>query len=120
MPIVRIDITGPKPPEYRRALFDGVRAAVTSTLGADDARVTLRIVESPPELVDVPACRTERFTVIEVLMYEGRDDGMKAACCEAIRTALAADPGIEASEVSVYLHDASRTDLDVLPGEAAR
>ncbi|MDO8963985.1 MAG: tautomerase family protein [Coriobacteriia bacterium] len=118
MPIVRIDVTGPKTPAYKRAVMAGVRAAVTSELGADDGRVTLRIFESAGEDLDMPSCRTDRFTVIDVLMYEGRTAEMKAAAAAAMRASLLADPGIEACEVSVAFHSMSKVDLDVMPGEA--
>jgi phenylpyruvate tautomerase PptA (4-oxalocrotonate tautomerase family) len=118
MPVVRIDITGPKPPAWKRALLSGVRSAVVESLNAADSRVTVRIVETPAEDTDMPTCRTERFTVVEVLMYEGRSHEMKAAASAAIRKRLGHDPGIEPSEVSVYFRDATPIDLDVLPGEA--
>lgn len=118
MPIVRVDITGPKTSEYRRALLSGVRAAVVEGLGVPDDRVTVRVVETPSECVDAPGCRTEHFTVIEVLLYEGRTEQLKRAMISAVREKLAEDPGIEPSEVAVFVHDASTTDLDVIAGQA--
>lgn len=118
MPIVRIDVVGPKRAAYKRALLAGVRSAVTSALGVGDERVTLRIIETEADDVDLPSCRTERFTVIEVAMYEGRTPEMKAAMVAAARDALAADPGIEPSEVQVAFREYARCDLDVPPGEA--
>jgi phenylpyruvate tautomerase PptA (4-oxalocrotonate tautomerase family) len=115
MPIVRIDVTGPKPPEWRRALLDGARAAVIEALGVADERVTVRVVETPDECVDVPDCRTDRYTIVEVIMYAGRSDELKKALAAAIRERFAADPGIEPSEVAVVLRDPSKADLDVLP-----
>ncbi|HEX9092543.1 MAG TPA: tautomerase family protein [Coriobacteriia bacterium] len=120
MPIVRIDITGPKPPDWKAALLRGARSAVVEALGVPDGRVTVRVVETPGDCVDVPDCRTDRFTIVEVIMYEGRDEEMKRALSAAIRERLSRDPGIEPSEVSVIIRDPSRIDLDVLPGEADR
>jgi 4-oxalocrotonate tautomerase len=119
MPIVRIDVTGPKPPEYKRALLAGARDAVVSALGVADERVTVRVIETPAGSVDVPACRSDRFTVVEVLLYEGRTEDLKRALVKALRDAYAADPGIEECEVSVFINEASPLDLDVLPGQAA-
>jgi hypothetical protein len=98
----------------------GARAAVTSALGAPDDRVTVRVIETPDDCVDVPDCRTRDFTVVEVLMYEGRTEEMKRAFVTALRDNLGASPGIPASEVTVVLRDFSTLDLDVLPGEAGR
>jgi len=118
MPLVRIDITGPKPDAYKRALLTGARLAVTTALGVPDSRVTVRVNETAPECVDMPACRTDRFTFVEVLMYAGRTPELKAALVSALRDIYAESPGIEPSEVTVFIHDSSQLDLDVLPGEA--
>jgi phenylpyruvate tautomerase PptA (4-oxalocrotonate tautomerase family) len=119
MPIVRIDVTGPKSPEWRSAVLRGVRSGITEALELPDRRVTLRIVETPDDCVDIPDCRTPRYTLIEVLMYEGHSPEAKTALVAAVRRHLAADPGIEPSEVAISIRDASKTDLDVMPGEAA-
>jgi len=118
MPLVRIDITGPKSEAYKQALLSGARAAVTSALGAPNDRVSVRVIETPAECVDVPGCRTERFTLVEVLMFEGRTPQLKSALVSALREAFAEDPGIEPSEVMVFTHDASSIDLDAPAGQA--
>jgi phenylpyruvate tautomerase PptA (4-oxalocrotonate tautomerase family) len=118
MPIIRIDITGPKTPEWKRALLAGTRAAVSESLGVPDARITARVTETPDDCVDVPDCRTDRFTIVEVIMYEGRTDAMKHELVAAIRSRWAASPGVESSEVTVIIRDPSRVDLDVPPGDA--
>jgi phenylpyruvate tautomerase PptA (4-oxalocrotonate tautomerase family) len=118
MPIARIDITGPKSAEYKRALIYAVRGAIVSCLGATDERVNVRVVETEPDCVDVPTCRTERYTVVDIMMYEGRTDEMELAFAETLRAKLASDPGIEPSEIAIALHSMSKIDLNVLPGEA--
>ncbi|MBN2405447.1 MAG: tautomerase family protein [Coriobacteriia bacterium] len=118
MPLVRIDITGAKPEAYKRALLAGARLAVTSALGVPDSRVNIRVFEASPACVDVPACRTDRFTAVEVLLYEGRTPALKSAFISTLRDIYAENPGIEPSEVTIFFHDASVTDLSVLPGEA--
>jgi phenylpyruvate tautomerase PptA (4-oxalocrotonate tautomerase family) len=120
MPIVRIDITGPKSPEWKRGVLRSTREAVTGSLGVPDEGVTLRLNETSDDCVDTPDCRTERYTIVEVIMYEGRSDETKHAMVGAIRSALSADPGIEPSEVGVIIRDPSKVDLDVLPGAAER
>ncbi|MDP2183365.1 MAG: tautomerase family protein [Actinomycetota bacterium] len=118
MPLVRIDIIGPKPPEYRRALLAGARDAVVSALGVPSQRVTVRLLETPAEDVYLHECRTEFFTHVEVLLYEGRTPEQKTGLVAALRDHFAKDPGIKPCEVAVGFCDASTVDLDVLPGEA--
>lgn len=118
MPVVRIDIAGPKPAEYKSALLRGARAGVLAGLGVPDDRVTVRLFETAPGDFDLPTCRTERYTVVDVTMYAGRTTDLKAACIAAVRERLADNPGIEPSEITVIFHDLTPTDLDVPPGEA--
>jgi phenylpyruvate tautomerase PptA (4-oxalocrotonate tautomerase family) len=118
VPVVRIDVAGPKSAEYRSALLAGVRAGVLAGLGVPDERVTVRLFETAAGDFDLPACRTERYTIVDVTMYAGRTPDLKAACIAAVRERLAENPGIEPSEVTVVFHDLTPTDLDVPPGEA--
>lgn len=118
MPIVRVDITGPKSAEYRAAVLRGVRTAVVDGLGAPIERVTVRLNETAPENSDLPTCRTDRFTVVDVMLYGGRTDEVKLAATKLLRELLAEDPGIPAWDVSVAYHDMTPVDLDVLPGQA--
>jgi len=119
VPIVRVDITGPKSAAYVRALLRGVRTAVVEGLAAPDERVTVRVIETAADHCDLPDCRTDRFTVVEIMLYAGRDDAKKAACSAMMRELLAAEPGIPACDVSIAYHDMTPVDLDVLPGEAS-
>ncbi len=116
MPFIRIDVTGPKTSDYKKALLAGTRATVTSVFDVPDARVTVRIIETPAADVDIPACRTERLTMVDVLMFGGRTPELKAAMATALRSALAKDPGIEPSEVIVNFREADVVDLDVFRG----
>lgn len=118
MPIVRVDVSGPKTTSYKAAVLDGVRAGVTSGLAVPDARVTVRLVEIAPGESSLPSCRTERFTVVEIALYEGRTPELKNACVQAIRDNLADLPGIEPSEVAVLFNDKRVEDLNLPPGEA--
>ncbi len=116
MPLAHIRVTGPKPAEYRQALLSAVRTAIVDGLSVPDERVVVRISEDGPSFIDTPACRTDRFTLVEVLLYEGRSDDVKRAFARMLRERLAAAPGIEPGEVAVALHDMSKVDFDVLPG----
>jgi 4-oxalocrotonate tautomerase len=116
MPFVRVDIVGPKSLDYKRALLAGARAAIVEEFGVDDGRVVVRVSESAPEDVDLPSCRTERMTVLDVLMLAGRTPELKTAMVAALREKYAADPGIEPSEVVVSFREATPNDLHTLPG----
>lgn len=116
MPFVRIDVTGPKSAGYKSALLSGTRAAVTTSFDIADERVTVRVVETPASDVDVPSCRTERFTMVDVLMFGGRSPELKAAMTTALRRAFEQAPGIEPTEVVVNFRESDAVDLDVFRG----
>lgn len=118
MPVATVDIVGSKSRAYKDALAAAVRRSIVEFLAADDSRVTVRIIETPADCVDLPSCRTERYTVVGILLYEGRTEEMKRAFAEGLRAALAADPGIEPCEIAIALHSMSTSDLDVLPGQS--
>ncbi len=118
MPLVRIDVTGPQTLDHVRAVLRGTREAITEALGVPDDRVHLRLVETPATHIDAPPCRTPHFTLVDIMLYEGRSAELKAACISAIRRNLGDDPGIPASEVAVAFRDMGTDDLDVQPGQA--
>jgi phenylpyruvate tautomerase PptA (4-oxalocrotonate tautomerase family) len=118
MPLVRIDVIGPKSRDHKRSLMAATRRAIIEDLAAEDRRIVIRVVETAAADADLHSCRTERFTVVDILLYEGRTAEMKAATSASLRAALALNPGIEPCEVAVFFHDATPVDLDVLPGEA--
>ena len=118
MPLVRIDVIAPKSADYKRALMAATRNAIVEALAAEDRRVIVRVNETAPEDADLPSCRSERLTVVDILLYEGRTPEMKSLMAATLRHSLATDPGIEPSEVAIFFHDATPFDLDVLPGQA--
>ena len=114
MPIVRVDVTGPKSHAYKASIMRGVRRAVVTHLNAPDERVSVRVCETDGESVDVPAWRSDRFTVVEVWLYSGRTPEAKAACVDTMRQELSVDPGISVHDVSVIFSDRTPEDLHVL------
>jgi len=118
VPIARVDVAGPKAASYKAAVLRGVREGVTSGLGVPDARVTVQLVEIAPGEWSMPASRTERFTVVEITLFEGRTREIKRSCIDAIRHNLSADPGIDSSEIAVIFNEKNDDDLNVVPGKA--
>ena len=119
MPLAHIYVTGPKSAAHKRALLEGTRDAIVEALAAPAERVVVRLTESDAECVDVPDCRTDRFVLVEVLLYEGRSEEVKRAFSRTLRQRFGEVLGIDSSEVAIALHDLTKVDLDVLPGQAA-
>ena len=107
MPIVRIDIESGKSTAYKRALLHGVRSAITTALSVPDARVMLRIVETPAEDIDITPDRSGSLAIIEISMLPGRGPELKSRLYESIVTNLSAEPGIHAKDIMVLVNDPS-------------
>lgn len=105
MPIVRIDIQQSKSTIYKRALLHGVRNAIVSALGVGSERVFSRIIESPAEHIDSPEGRSDQLTVIEISLLSGRSGELKERLFGEIKRNLSHDPGIEAHDLVIVLHD---------------
>ena len=107
MPIVRIDIQSGKSTVYKRALLHGVREAISGSLGVPESRVMQRIVESVPEDIDAPGKQADRLTIIEITMLPGRDAELKRSLYSEVVARLGVEPGIEAGDIMVVVHDPS-------------
>lgn len=105
MPIVRIDIQAGKSTAYKRAILNGVRAAVTDALGLPDERVMQRIVETPAEDIDVTDIRSDRLTIVEISMVAGRGPELKERLYSAISKRLGFEPGIAEDDLIVLVND---------------
>lgn len=105
MPIVRIDIQAGKSTAYKRALLNGVRDAITASVGVPDDRVMQRIVETPIEDIDVTDVRSDRLTIVEVSMIAGRGPEIKAELYRAISKRLGFEPGIDEHDLVVIIQD---------------
>lgn len=105
MPIVRIDIQAGKSTAYKRSLLHGVRQALTGALGIPDDRVMQRIVETPSEDIDTPEIRSDRLTIVEITLIEGRGPELKEALYQAIAKRLGFEPGIAEHDLVVLLNE---------------
>lgn len=105
MPIVRIDIQAGKSTAYKRSLLHGVRQALTGALGIPDDRVMQRIVETPAEDIDTPEIRSDRLTIVEITLIEGRGQELKEALYQAVAKRLGFEPGISEHDLVVLLNE---------------
>jgi phenylpyruvate tautomerase PptA (4-oxalocrotonate tautomerase family) len=105
VPIVRIDIQSGKSTAYKRAILQGVRAALTSALNIPNERVMQRIVETPSDDIDVTDIRTDRLTIVEISMLSGRDLELKRDLYAAVADRLLESPGITRHDLVVLVNE---------------
>ncbi|MEM8673753.1 MAG: tautomerase family protein [Cyanobacteria bacterium P01_G01_bin.67] len=61
----------------RFALSHAIQAALTAALGTPEAKRFQRFIMLEPENFIFPSDRTTNYTIIEVIMFEGRSADMK-------------------------------------------
>jgi phenylpyruvate tautomerase PptA (4-oxalocrotonate tautomerase family) len=105
LPVVRIDIQEGKSTVYKRALLNGVRSAVVSVLDIPAERLMQRIVETAAENVDASDIRSDRLTIVEVAMVEGRGTELKERLYQEISRELRLAPGIDTHDLVVIIND---------------
>ena len=112
MPLVTIHLREGKPPEYRRAIADGVHLAMMHALEIPlDDRFQL-VVEHPPEnmIHDRVFFGTERSddSVFVQIVLNHRDPGQKHRMYELIAANLAGSPGIRREDVFIGVVEVAR------------
>jgi len=119
MPLVRIEIRAPQTPEYKKAILDGVHAALVQTIQIPDHDRWQRIYELAPENSEVPLNKTEQATLIEITMFEGRSPQAKKALYQAIVENLARDPGISGDDILIVLYEPPLHNWGIRGGQPA-
>jgi 4-oxalocrotonate tautomerase len=115
MPLVRIDLPAGKPAAWKRAIADGVHAALVETAGVPlDDRFQILRENAPDERIVDPAymgiARSADFTLVQIFLSVGRSDAIKRALYAAIARNLAADPGLRPQDVMIALDENTRVD----------
>ena len=113
MPLVRIALAAGTPPEYRRALADGVHQALVETAGvpADDR---FQLIEELPagNLITDQAYlgfeRSARQVVVQIFLNAGRTVEVKQRLYAAIAEKLGRSPGLRPDDLLVNLVDVAR------------
>lgn len=109
MPLVNIAILKGKPPEYIKAVADGVNSAVIETMGfPSDDRYHI-ISEHEPNCLELQT-RTGDRVMMFLIMRSGRSEESKKAFYKKVVENLARDPGIDPANVMITI--AENHDID--------
>jgi phenylpyruvate tautomerase PptA (4-oxalocrotonate tautomerase family) len=114
MPLVRITHAAGKPQSYRRAIADGVHAALVETLHvpADD-RFQIVTEQTTDRLIYdnqfLGIHRSDEIVFIQVFLRHGRSTAMKQDFYRRVAEKLTQDPGLPANDVMIVL---TENDLD--------
>lgn len=115
MPLVRIDVPLGKTAQWKRAVADGVHAALVEAVAIPpDDRFQVLAEHAPENLIFdagyMGIARSADFTLVQIFLSVGRTDNLKRALFAAIARNLAADPGLRPQDVMVALGENTRVD----------
>lgn len=117
MPLVTIAILKGKPPEYIKAVADGINAAVIETMGFPlDDRYQI-IHELAPECLQLQEREGDRV-MMHLVMRAGRSNKSKQAFYRKAVENLAADPGIPKANVLITITENHDIDWSFRDGVA--
>jgi phenylpyruvate tautomerase PptA (4-oxalocrotonate tautomerase family) len=115
MPLVRIELPAGKSAAWKRAIADGVHAALVEMAGvpADD-RFQILSEQTPDMRIVDPnyfgIARTNDFVLVQIFLSVGRNDAIKRSLYAAVVRNLAADPGLRPQDVMIALAENTRVD----------
>jgi 4-oxalocrotonate tautomerase len=108
MPLVRIDLRRGKPPEYRRALAEGVYQAMRETINIPENDRFIIVSEHDADNLSIDRSylgiqRSDDFVAIQVTLRRGRSVEMKQSLYRRITEKLAEAAGVRPADVFVAL-----------------
>jgi 4-oxalocrotonate tautomerase family enzyme len=105
MPLVRVDIIKGKSPEYKKSMLDCIHRGLVDALSIEDWDRFQRIVEIDRADFEIPAGKTECFTVIELTLFPGRTKEQKRAVIEGVTEKLHEALSIPREDVFIIIHE---------------
>jgi 4-oxalocrotonate tautomerase len=124
MPLVRIDVLNTFTAEERRAIGDGVHAAMTETLDVPDRDRFHVVSVHEPGGLDVDRSyldieRSDRVVLVHVTLSAGRTRAAKQAFYARLAEVLTERVGIRSADLAVVLSENQREDWSFGNGEAS-
>ena len=118
MALVRIEILEGRTTREKRQLLDAVHEALITALQVPRGDPALRIVEYDPanfQRPSSPHATSERYTLVEIVMFAGRSGEAKRALYEEIVRRFA-ELGISGDDVTIVLLESPRCNWGVQGG----
>ena len=119
MPLVKVQIYKGKSEEYRRAVLDGIHAALVEAIKIPDSDRMQSLIELDPEHFERSGGRSEDMTLVEITMFKGRSIEAKKNLYKAIARNLERSPGIGGKDILIVLYESPMEDWSLRDGLAA-
>ena len=118
MPDVLVEISGSWCDGRQAEFLQAVHEAVATALGTPPDEPVVRLTARPSGCFLIPQAAGERFTRIEVVLFEGRSLDVKRELYRSLASGLSAF-GVPAQDVKVVLLEVSPRDVGFRGGHAA-
>lgn len=105
MPLVKVEILKGKTQEYKRAILDGVHAALVEAFKILDHDRIQRLYELEKDDFEISPTKTDNFTLIELTVFKGRSYEAKKNLYAAIVRNLAKSPGIDGKDIFIVINE---------------
>lgn len=117
MPVVHVHIARGRPAGERKAILDGVHAALVEAFRIPDHDRNQILHEHDPEHFE--SSKGPANTLVEFTVFPGRTDEAKKALFAAVVRNLQASPGIPPEKVLIVLHEPPLANWGIRGGKAA-
>jgi hypothetical protein len=102
MPLVRVSRRSGRPAAENKALLDAVHDALVEAFKIPEDDRHQQLLELPVERFEIPAGRSEAFTLVEIMAFPGRSIGAKRALYAAMARRFEA-AGVSAADQFVVI-----------------
>jgi phenylpyruvate tautomerase PptA (4-oxalocrotonate tautomerase family) len=117
MPIVHVHVRAGRPAAERKAILDGVHAALVEAFRIPEQDRNQLLHEHAPDAFE--SAKGPQFTLVEATVFPGRSLEAKRRLYAAVVRNLAQRPGIPPEAVLVVLHEPALECWGVRGGKAA-
>lgn len=118
MPIVRVEIREGKSPEYKKAILDGVHAALVEGFKIPDWDRMQLLYELPASRFEAGR-KSDNVTIVTITAFAGRSREAKKKLYRAIVEKLATSPGIVGADITIVLVEPPLEDWGIRGGKPA-
>ena len=116
MPVAHIHIRQGRPPAEKKAILDGVHAALVEAFGIPDRDRHQIVHEHTPEHLD--SVKGADFTLVELSVFPGRSREAKRRLYELLVGNLQRAAGIDPAAVMIVLHEPPMESWGIRGGKA--
>jgi phenylpyruvate tautomerase PptA (4-oxalocrotonate tautomerase family) len=119
MPLVKVELRAGKPAGYKKAILDGVHAALVASIGIPDYDRFQRLYELEPENFEIPPNKSGNAVLIEIVMFKGRSIEAKKRLFREIVANLSREPGISGDDITIVLQEPPLENWGIKGGKPA-